>query len=402
MTFNNICNELDKIENSNESDILSWSVSNIFKKECKYRVDKQINLVFKKFFKDKLSEEGLMYFINNYFDFSEKELNIIINKLIAFKSINQIIRNESELLSVIITTYNRSKFLIEAVDSVLRQSYKNIEIIIMDDCSDDGTDEIIKSRYSNKKIKYYKSDKNMGPGLNRLKAFNEYAKGKYVVFMDDDDFFIDKRYFEKAVSIHEYYKNISFVAADTFVEKKENKEMELMELNLFGEIRKESYFLFFQSYEYPKPSSTFTAVFKREILDKVNMGKMQLLNDSTIYLRSILGGNPFFLDNIVGVYRIHGNNITFNCSLEFILDNLNEKIDIHTISKKLLNISDKDGDKWIIDQIDKTIFYYLRNSNPKIKDYIGLLRWIEKLEDKYKINIRKRIIKFYIRKLILG
>ena len=54
------------------------------------------------------------------------------------------------MISVIITTYNRKEYLKKAIESVLNQSYKDIEIIIIDDCSTDGTEEEIKSLYGNK------------------------------------------------------------------------------------------------------------------------------------------------------------------------------------------------------------------------------------------------------------
>jgi glycosyltransferase involved in cell wall biosynthesis len=94
----------------------------------------------------------------------------------------------NSLVTVCITTYNRKNNLLIAVRSVLTQTYSNIEIIIVDDCSDDGTPEFVKeeilSIYPN--IRYFRHNVNKGLAVARNKAINE-AKGKYFTFVDDDD-----------------------------------------------------------------------------------------------------------------------------------------------------------------------------------------------------------------------
>ena len=86
---------------------------------------------------------------------------------------------KNKLVSVCITTFNRKASLIETVNSILSQTYQNIEVIIVDDCSSDGTDIIIKKILSKKKkIKYIRHKKNKGLAAARNTAiFN--AKGRY-------------------------------------------------------------------------------------------------------------------------------------------------------------------------------------------------------------------------------
>lgn len=88
-------------------------------------------------------------------------------------------------VSVIIPTYNREKTLKRSVDSVLKQTYTNIEVIIVDDCSIDNTEEIVKS-WGNSKIKYYKLEKNSGACVARNYGI-EKATGEYIAFQDSDD-----------------------------------------------------------------------------------------------------------------------------------------------------------------------------------------------------------------------
>ena len=99
----------------------------------------------------------------------------------------------NELVSVIIPTYNRESTIIRAVESVLSQTYKNIEVIIVDDCSTDGTLKLLKDNYStNQKVRIYKLDKNSGACAARNKGI-DVSQGKYIAFLDSDDVYYPKK-----------------------------------------------------------------------------------------------------------------------------------------------------------------------------------------------------------------
>ena len=91
-----------------------------------------------------------------------------------------------ELVSVIMPSYNTASFIAESIQSVLAQSYKDWELIIVDDCSPDNTDEIVKPYLSDERIKYLKNEKNSGAAVSRNRALRE-AKGKWIAFLDSDD-----------------------------------------------------------------------------------------------------------------------------------------------------------------------------------------------------------------------
>jgi len=119
-------------------------------------------------------------------------------------------KSDSPIVSVVITTYNREKILGRAIESVLRQSYSNMELIIIDNGSTDRTRAVVQSYINNCnfKINYiYQNDKghyipNLNNGIN-------IAKGKYIAILDDDDFWCDKNKIEKQVDFLE--KNIDYV-----------------------------------------------------------------------------------------------------------------------------------------------------------------------------------------------
>ena len=94
----------------------------------------------------------------------------------------------SFLISVIMTSYNREKFVADAIESVLASTYTNFEFIICDDCSVDGTFEIEKKYAAqDSRIKLFRNDKNLGDFPNRDKAAG-HASGKYLKYVDSDDF----------------------------------------------------------------------------------------------------------------------------------------------------------------------------------------------------------------------
>ena len=91
------------------------------------------------------------------------------------------------VVSVLMTVYNRQEYVAEAIESVLKSSYKDFELIIVDDRSTDGSLEIA-HRYANadRRIHLYENESNQGDYPNRKRAAS-YAQGKYLKYLDSDD-----------------------------------------------------------------------------------------------------------------------------------------------------------------------------------------------------------------------
>lgn len=92
-----------------------------------------------------------------------------------------------DLISVIVPVYNVEKYLVQCIDSILNQTYKNLEIILVDDESTDHSGKICDQFSSNENRIKVIHKKNMGLGLARNTGL-ENANGKYVVFVDSDDY----------------------------------------------------------------------------------------------------------------------------------------------------------------------------------------------------------------------
>lgn len=93
--------------------------------------------------------------------------------------------NNMELISIVMPTYNCGRFIGESIDSVLAQTYPHWELIIVDDCATDNTEQIV-SQYTDSRIRYMRNEYNMGAALTRNRALRE-AKGRYIAFLDSDD-----------------------------------------------------------------------------------------------------------------------------------------------------------------------------------------------------------------------
>lgn len=92
----------------------------------------------------------------------------------------------SNLVSIIMPSYNTGRFIGETIESVLAQSYSDWELIIVDDCSKDNTDDVVSQYLADERICYIKNETNSGAAISRNRALRE-AKGKWIAFLDSDD-----------------------------------------------------------------------------------------------------------------------------------------------------------------------------------------------------------------------
>jgi len=91
------------------------------------------------------------------------------------------------LLTIAVAVYNTEKYLRECLDSVVDQTYRNLEIICVNDCSTDNSLEILEEYATkDKRIKIIINEKNLGLGVTRNVGM-EAAHGEYILFIDSDD-----------------------------------------------------------------------------------------------------------------------------------------------------------------------------------------------------------------------
>lgn len=123
---------------------------------------------------------------------------------------------QKTLVSIVITTCNRCKLLPRALNSVINQTYENIEIIIVDDCSSDITEEVIKNyqkQYSH--IIYIKNTILLGANVSRNKGILV-AKGEFIAGLDDDDEFFPQRI---ELLLNNYDDSFAFITSNNLISK---------------------------------------------------------------------------------------------------------------------------------------------------------------------------------------
>lgn len=112
------------------------------------------------------------------------------------------------LVSVIIPTYNREKTICRAIQSALTQTYDNIEVIVVDDCSTDNTIDVVKKEFhGEERVKVYKLEKNSGACVARNKGV-QLSQGFFLAFLDSDDEFVPEKIAKQVIAINESKSSI--------------------------------------------------------------------------------------------------------------------------------------------------------------------------------------------------
>lgn len=144
-------------------------------------------------------------------------------------------KKQKTLISILIINYNNGKLLARSINSCLEQKYKNIEILIFDDKSNDNSKEILHSYKKNKKVKIF-FNKNKKKKIAALDAMNGYirlfkkSKGTLICLLDSDDYF-HKSKIKKIHKIFSNRKEIDFVQNLPYINDKHKTEKKLNKNN---------------------------------------------------------------------------------------------------------------------------------------------------------------------------
>lgn len=107
----------------------------------------------------------------------------------------------NELVSIVMPSYNTADYISESIKSVQAQVYSNWELIIVDDCSTDNTDDVVKPFLVDSRIRYLKNERNSGAAVSRNRALRD-AKGRWIAFLDSDDLWVPEK-LEKQIGFME-------------------------------------------------------------------------------------------------------------------------------------------------------------------------------------------------------
>ena len=215
---------------------------------------------------------------------------------------------ENLFVSVIVPTYNRSDLISETIKSILNQTYKNFELIIVDDGSTDNTEEVIR-KFKDSRIKYIKTDNWGGPAKPRNIGIKK-AKGEYIAFCDDDDFWLET----KLELVTDYIKKVPGVDLICHDEWLETNRVDKKRLT-YGPYTTYRDLLFNGNCI----STSATVVRRQKILEVGGFSEDMQFNgveDYDLWLRLAQANCRIeYLHKILGVYRVYGQGITNNIAL---------------------------------------------------------------------------------------
>lgn len=212
-----------------------------------------------------------------------------------------------DLVSIITPSYNTGKYIAETIESVLNQTYTNFEMIIIDDCSNDDTDKVVKKYLKDKRIKYFKNDKNRGAAISRNKAL-KMAKGKWVAFLDSDDLW-EKDKLEKQINFMKN-NNYNFSYA-SYIEIDENSNS----LNRMITGPKKITKIGMYNYCWP---GCLTVMYNADVVGLIQIEDLAKNNDYAMWLKAIQKSNCYLLDECLAKYRRRNGSISRNSKIKLI------------------------------------------------------------------------------------
>lgn len=127
---------------------------------------------------------------------------------------------QEPLVSIVIPTYNRPDYLKQAINSAVKQTYRNIEIIVSDNCSLESPQKIVES-FGDSRIRFFRQAKNVGMFANQMYAF-KMAQGKYVASLHDDDMW-NEDFLEKLVPPLEENSDAILAFCDQYIMDAQSK-----------------------------------------------------------------------------------------------------------------------------------------------------------------------------------
>lgn len=210
-------------------------------------------------------------------------------------------------VSVVITTYNRPLMLKEAIDSVLNQTFKDFEIVILDDDSEPSTEALVREYMRSHPHIRYSRQAHQGLSINRNR-FLQHVRGEYIAFLDDDDLYLEHK-LEKQVAILDRDQEIGLSYAQVLITKPGKKDV------LYPTFAAESFNDLLQGCVI----QVSAVLVRKACFEKVGSFNpiFESCDDYEMWLRISHQFKISFFPEAIGVYRWHESNISHNLEIRY-------------------------------------------------------------------------------------
>jgi len=214
------------------------------------------------------------------------------------------------LVSIIMPSWNTARFISESIQSVISQTYTFWELLIVDDCSTDNTDEIVRPFLSDRRIKFFKNEQNIGAALTRNRAIRE-AQGEWIAFLDSDDLWTA----EKLDKMLQFMQNNHYSFAYHQYEKidEQSKPLNILVSGPKVVTKRKMY-----NYGYP---GCLTFMYNAKTMELVQIKDIKKNNDYAILLKLCKKAKCYLLSENLAKYRIRKKSISH--------DKLSKKLKSH-------------------------------------------------------------------------
>ena len=289
------------------------------------------------------------------------------------------------LVSIIITSFNRDKWIEKAIQSVIDQDYENLEIIISDNNSTDNSDKIIKKFCTDKRVRYTRNDTNIGMLSNFKKASEALASGLLVAYVSSDDYLVNSHFISEAVAKFKEYNNlIVFSAVSKNYHHNSKTEAHNTSYNykvnhhLFNKLIKGN--VVFDTFQHAHILNFGGSVFYRN--DLLASGIFSEPNTTFADLQTILllslKGDFYFSDKVSYIQTFHDNNSSgAYADAEKSLLNLSFAEIPFEAARKINFIKEADLNNWFSNILKPFIFRsmiaFLKNDKNEYKKYVGIV-----------------------------
>lgn len=249
-----------------------------------------------------------------------------------------------KLVSIIMPVYNAEKYIGQAIESVLNQTYRNIELLLIDDVPTDSTMEVV-SRYCDDRIRIFHNSENRGIAYSRNVGL-ENARGDYIAILDDDDLATPKR-IEMQVEFLENNPDIDFVGGKYQAIDENGVIISRENMAYHNPLYIKAFFLFQDIY------SNGEVTFRKATIDKYNIRydeNQYGMEDFKFWIQCSKVGRFYTIDEVFLYHREHQANETTRNLTQNVKERWHHKMELQKYSMRLSGIYLTDEQQEVINE----------------------------------------------------